>query len=164
MYFKYKYIALIRPLRAISFRGARSSRAIHSLTGHGGRSWSAVAALAVHAVPGPRCPRFPDHSFIHSQGTAGVPWPRSRCPFRSARGAQGHGARAAGCHGRGTTGDPAPHRGHGEWMFNPTISSSTLLSWPIDFSLSGSLIGFITMMDSTVSQSEVRHLHVMNIY
>ena len=104
-------------------------------------------------VPGPFIHSFTGHGGSHGRGHGA-----------QGRGAQGHGARAAGCHGRGTTGDPAPHRGHGEWMFNPTISSSTLLSWPIDFSLSGSLIGFITMMDSTVSQSEVRHLHVMNIY
>ena len=65
---------------------ARSSRAIHSFTGHAGDA----------GVPWPRCPRFPGHSFIRSRGTArvggdaGTPWPRcsSRvwshsvyCPF-----------------------------------------------------------------------------------
>ena len=46
--------------------GARSSRAIHSFTWHGGRRGSAVAALTVPAVPEPRC-------CVHGQERVYVP-------------------------------------------------------------------------------------------
>ena len=85
-------------------------------------------------VPGP---------FIHSftgHGVAGVPWSRSRCPRK--------------------TGDVA--------SLSRSRSRSRSRSLSLSLSLSrsrrsGSLIGFITVMDSAVSQSEVRHLHVMTI-
>ena len=38
------------------------------------------------------------------------------------------------------------------------------LSFSLSLSLSGSLIGFMTVTDSAVSQSEMIHLHVMNIH
>ena len=114
--------------------GARGSRAIHSLTGHGGRRGSAVPAvlglvsrcpqfqghsfihgargsavavlaLTVPAVPGPRCPRFPGHSFVRSQGAAGdAGVPWPR--LRCSRCTRSR-CRAAGCRGRGTRGDLA---------------------------------------------------------
>ena len=90
--------------------GARGSRAavptvpgpfIRSFTGRGGRRGSAVATAAVLA--------------LHKVTVPGRWVPRP-----------GHKGRLGSQESR-----ECPHRGHGECMFNPTIFSSTLLSWPI---------------------------------
>jgi hypothetical protein len=83
------------------------------------------------------------------------------CPGRGARGSRAihsfvHGARR----------ESRECRGHGR------VAQGRRETWPLSLSLSlslsrsrrsGSLIRFITVMDSAVSQSEVIHLHAMNI-
>ena len=77
------------------------------------------------------------------------------CPGRGARGSRAihsfvHGARR----------ETRECRGHGRG------AQGRRETWPLSLPRSrrsGSLIGFITVMDSAVSQSEVIHLHAMNI-